>query len=71
MDGYFDYVVPPLESFWWQNGVKGIDYAHKEKFEWISVIRLPDFVTEKDFEWAVAEASEKKKKDFSKVEFLT
>lgn len=71
MDGYFDYVVPPLEGFWWQNGVKGIDYAHKEKFEWISVIRLPDFVTEKDFEWAVAEASEKKKKDFSKVEFLT
>ena len=71
MDSYFDYVVPPLEGFWWQNGVKGIDYAHKEKFEWISVIRLPDFVTEKDFEWAVAEASEKKKKDFSKVEFLT
>ena len=71
MDGYFDYVVPPLEGFWWQNGVKGIDYARKEKFEWISVIRLPDFVTEKDFEWAVAEASEKKKKDFSKVEFLT
>ena len=71
MDGYFDYVVPPLEGFWWQSGVKGIDYAHKEKFEWISVIRLPDFVTEKDFEWAVAEASEKKKKDFSKVEFLT
>ena len=44
IDGYFDYVVPPLEGFWWQDGVAGIDYAHKENFEWISVIRLPDFV---------------------------
>lgn len=71
IDGYFDYVVPPLEGFWWQNGVDGIDYAHKENFEWISLIRLPDFVTQKDFEWAIAEATKKKKTDFSKVEFLT
>ncbi len=71
IDGYFDYVVPPLEGFWWQNGVDGIDYAHKENFEWISLIRLPDFVTIKDFEWAIAEATKKKKTDFSKVEFLT
>lgn len=69
--GYFDYVVPPLEGFWWQEGVKGIDYAHKEDFHWISVIRLPDFVTRNDFAWAVAEATQKKKKDFSKAEFLT
>ena len=71
INGYFDYVVPPLEGFWWQNGVDGIDYAHKENFEWISLIRLPDFVTQKDFEWAIAEATKKKKTDFSKVEFLT
>lgn len=71
INGYFDYVVPPLEGFWWQNGVEGIDYAHKESFEWISLIRLPDFVTQKDFEWAIAEATKKKKTDFSKVEFLT
>ena len=71
IDGYFDYVVPPLEGFWWQNGVDGVDYAHKENFEWISLIRLPGFVTQKDFEWAIAEATEKKKTDFSKVEFLT
>ena len=71
IDGYFDYVGPPLEGFWWQNGVDGIDYAHKENFEWISLIRLPDFVTQKDFEWAIAEATKKKKTDFSKVEFLT
>ena len=71
INGYFDYVVPPLEGFWWQNGVEGIDYAHKENFEWISLIRLPDFVTQKDFEWAIAEATKKKKTDFSKVEFLT
>jgi len=71
IEGYFDYVVPPLEGFWWQDGVQGIDYAHKEAFRWISVIRLPDFVTTDDFEWAVAEAERKKKTDFSKAEFLT
>ncbi len=71
IDGYFDYVVPPLEGFWWQDGVAGIDYTHKESFQWISVIRLPDFLTKEDFDWAVAEATAKKKADFSKVEFFT
>ena len=71
IDGYFDYVVPPLEGFWWQPGVTGIDYAHKEDFRWISVIRLPDFVTKADFNWAVDEATKKKKTDFSKVEYIT
>lgn len=71
IEGYFDYVVPPLEGFWWQDGIDGIDYAHKENFRWISVIRLPDFVTEDDFRWALQEATDKKKQDFSKVEFLT
>ena len=70
INGYFDYVIPPLEGFWWQDGVAGIDYAHKEKFKWISVIRLPDFVTKADFDWAVREATRKKKTDFAKVEFL-
>ena len=70
IEGYFDYVVPPLEGFWWQEGVDGIDYSHKENFRWISVIRLPDFVTRSDFEWAIEEATRKKKMDFSKVEFL-
>lgn len=71
IEGYFDYVVPPLEGFWWQDGVDCIDYAHKENFKWISVIRLPDFVTKEDFEWAIKEATRKKKADFSKVEFFT
>ena len=71
IEGYFDYVVPPLEGFWRQEGVTGIDYAHKEKFQWISVIRLPDFVTRADFDWAVQEAANKKKTDFSSVEFWT
>ena len=71
IDGYFEYVVPPLEGFWWQDGIGGIDYAHKENFNFISLIRLPDFVTKADFEWAIAEATKKKKTDFSKVEFLT
>ena len=71
IEGYFDYVVPPLEGFWWQDGVQGIDYAQKERFRWISVIRLPDFVTKADFDWAAAEAARKKKTDFSGAEFLT
>ncbi len=71
IEGYFDYVVPPLEGFWWQEGVQGIDYTHKENFNWISLIRLPDFATKDVFEWAVLEATAKKKTDFSKAEFLT
>ena len=71
IEGFFDYVVPPLEGFWWQADVNGIDYAHKENFKFISVIRLPDFVTKADFDWAIQEATAKKKTDFSKVEFLT
>lgn len=70
IDGYFDYVVPPLEGFWWQDNSQNIDYAHKENFNFISIIRLPDFVTKADFDWAVAEATKKKKTDFSSVEFL-
>ncbi|NCC43356.1 MAG: transcriptional regulator [Clostridia bacterium] len=70
IDGYFQYVVPPLEGFWWQNGIVGIDYSHKEDFNFISVIRIPDFVTREVFDWAVGEATKKKQTDFSKVEFL-
>lgn len=71
MEGYFDYVVPPLEGFWWQPGLKEIDYSNKALFHWISVIRLPDFVTKKEFDWAVEEATRKKKLDCSVAEFLT
>ena len=71
MEGFFEYVVPPLEGFWWQNGICGIDYSDKQAFNWISVIRLPDFVTKKDFEWAVETATKKKKIDCSSAEFLT
>lgn len=70
INGYFDYVVPPLEGFWWQEGTAGIDYSRKEDFCWISVIRLPDFVTEEDFRWAIEEAGRKKGQDFSKVEWM-
>jgi len=70
IDGYFEYVVPPLEGFWWQDGGQ-IDYANKDGFNFISIIRLPDFVTRADFDWAVQEATKKKKADFSKVEYMT
>ena len=71
IDGFFEYVVPPLEGFWWQENVDGIDYADKASFHWISVIRLPDFITEKDLEWAKETAAKKKKMDCSSAEFLT
>lgn len=71
IEGYFDFVVPPLEGFWWQEGVDGVDYSGKNTFQWISVIRLPDFVTREDFTWAVSEAERKKKLDCSGAEFLT
>jgi len=71
IEGFFEYVVPPLEGFWWQEGIDGIDYSAKSEFQWISVIRLPDFVTQKDFNWAVETAAKKKKLDCSCAEFLT
>ena len=71
IEGFFEYVVPPLEGFWWQEGVDGIDYGDKSTFHWISVIRLPEFVTKRDFDWAVEEAARKKKLDCSLAEFLT
>ena len=71
IDGFFDYVVPPLEGFWWQDGIDGVDYSNKVLFNWISMIRLPDFITKKDFNWAKETATKKKKIDCSKAEFLT
>lgn len=71
IQGYFEYVVPPLEGLWWQENTKGMDYARKQDLHFISMIRLPDFVTQEDFNWAIQEATKKKKMDFSKVEFLT
>ena len=71
IEGFFEYVVPPLEGFWWQDKTVGVDYTDKDNFQWLSVIRLPDFVTEQDFAWAVATASQKKKLDCSTAQFVT
>lgn len=71
IEGFYDYVVPPLEGFWWQEGVDGVDYSDKSTFCWISVIRLPDFITKADFDWAVKTATKKKKTDCFSAEFLT
>lgn len=70
IQGYFEYVVPPLEGFWWQENTKGMDYTRKQDLYFISMIRLPDFVTKEDFDWAIQESTKKKKMDFSKVDFL-
>ena len=71
IEGFFEYVVPPLEGFWWQDNIKGVDYSNKDSFRFISIIRLPDFIKMKDFEWAIETSTNKKKMDFSKVEFIT
>ena len=71
IEGFYDYVVPPLEGFWWQDGINGVDYSQKAAFNWISVIRLPDFITIENFRWAVETAQKKKKIDCSSAEFLT
>lgn len=71
IQGYFEYVVPPLEGFWWQENTKGMDYTRKQDLHFISMIRLPDFVTKEDVDWAIQEATKKKKVDFSKVDFLS
>ena len=71
IEGFFEYVVPPLEGFWWQDDVDGVDYTDKSDFNWISVIRLPDFVKKDDFDWAVEMASKKKRIDCTRVEFMT
>lgn len=71
IEGFFEYVVPPLEGFWWQENTKGMDYQRKDDLEFISLIRLPDFVTKEDFNWAIEEATKKRKQDFRRVEFFT
>lgn len=71
INGFFEYVVPPLEGFWWQENIKGVDYSDKDSFKFISLIRLPDFITQRDFDWAISTATKKKKLDFTKVEFFT
>ena len=70
IEGFFEYVVPPLEGLWWQEGITGVDYSRKDRFQWISLIRLPDFVKKPDFDWTLEETVKKKKTDFSAVEFF-
>lgn len=70
IEGFFEYVVPPLEGLWWQEGVAGFDSTKKDELSWLALIRLPDFITPKDVMWAVAEATRKKRQDYSLVEYL-
>ena len=67
-EGYFDYVVPPLEGFWWLDNNEHL--SSKSRYNWLSVIRLPEFVDEKVFEWACEEVTKKKKTDTKKAKFL-
>lgn len=71
MEGFYEYVVPPLEGFWWQEHAVDVDFSRKDAFKWISVLRLPDFVKPEDVAWAKETASKKKKLDCSPAEFFT
>lgn len=65
INGYFDYVVPPLEGLWWMDDIAGVDYSRKDEFCWTSMIRQPEFVTEDVFKWACEEVKKKKGLDTS------
>lgn len=72
LEGYFEYVVPPMEGLWqMKDGAAGVDYDHKENFAWISMIRLPDFVSEAIFDWAKETVTNKKKIDCSAAKFFS
>ena len=70
LNGYFDYVVPPSEGFWWFENNEKIPPKNKSKYNWISLIRLPEFVTKDIFNWACEEASKKKGIDTKKAKLL-
>ena len=70
IEGYFDYVVPPLEGLWWQDGAATIDLSRKKELSWVAMIRLPEFAGEEALGWARAEAERKKSIDCARVEFF-
>ena len=67
IDGYFEYVVPPLEGFWWVEDecFDGLNITNKDDLCWYSMIRQPEFVTKEVFE----RAKEKFKKKNNDVDF--
>lgn len=71
IEGFFQYVVPPLEGFWWIEGLKGMDYTRKDDFSFISLIRVPDFISKEHVDWAINQVSQKKKMDYSSVYYMT
>lgn len=71
MEGFFEYVVPPLEGLWWTDKDGACGFTDKSDFRWIAMIRIPDFVKREDVEWAKNEAGRKKGLDCSAIEFMT
>lgn len=59
-EGYFEYVVPPLEGLWWLEDDSAFDFSAKEKYCWTSMIRQPEFVTQEVFDRARRELAKKK-----------
>ena len=61
-EGWFDYVVPPLEGLWWTEdpAFDGRAPADKSGFFWTAMIRQPDFVNEAVFLWARERLARKK-----------
>jgi hypothetical protein len=69
LNGYFDYVVPPLEGLWWFDGNEKI-VTDKSRYNWISMIRLPEFVNHDIFQWACSEVTSKKNIETANAKFL-
>lgn len=71
IEGFFEYVVPPLEGLWWTDNTITNDFTDKSAFRWIAMIRLPDFVEEVDVEWAKREVLCKKGLDCSSLYYMS
>lgn len=67
IDGFFEYVVPPLEGLWWTDNGAIDDFSDKSAFRWTAMIRIPDFVNTEDVEWAKKEVYRKKGLDCSSL----
>lgn len=59
-EGYFDYVVPPLEGLWWLEGSEEFSFAERENWRYTLMIRQPEFVSEQLFQQCLKEAELKK-----------
>ncbi len=60
-EGYFDYVLPPLEGFWWtEEGRHDLLSVPRSTWRWTSALRAPEYATPQVLRWALEECARKK-----------